>query len=147
MTTTKTPTTLTGSWRNFSPKLDPETAQLFAQIEADSLGTATEQCGAEIQRSFRRSRHPIQRSRKGLTAADLIPAEAAQQGGGKIVIATVKGDVHDIGKNIVGVVLACNGFEVTDLGVMVPCDKILDKAIESRRGCHRPQRPDHAVAR
>ncbi|MBX7211715.1 MAG: homocysteine S-methyltransferase family protein [Verrucomicrobiaceae bacterium] len=69
-------------------------------------------------------------SEKGLTAADLIPVEAAQQGGGKIVLATVKGDVHDIGKNIVGVVLACNGFEVTDLGVMVPCDKILDAAIE-----------------
>ncbi|MBU6170880.1 MAG: dihydropteroate synthase [Verrucomicrobia bacterium] len=49
---------------------------------------------------------------------------------GRFLIATVKGDVHDIGKNIVGVVLACNGFEVTDLGVMVPCDKILDKAIE-----------------
>jgi cobalamin-dependent methionine synthase I/methionine synthase I (cobalamin-dependent) len=69
-------------------------------------------------------------SAKGLTAADLIPAEAAQQGGGKFLIATVKGDVHDIGKNIVGVVLACNGFEVTDLGVMVPCDKILEKARE-----------------
>jgi len=65
-----------------------------------------------------------------LTAADLIPAEAAQQGGGKIVLATVKGDVHDIGKNIVGIVLACNGFEVTDMGVMVPCAKILDKAVE-----------------
>ncbi len=49
---------------------------------------------------------------------------------GRFLIATVKGDVHDIGKNIVGVVLACNGFEVTDMGVMVPCDKILDKAIE-----------------
>ena len=49
---------------------------------------------------------------------------------GRFLIATVKGDVHDIGKNIVGVVLACNGFEVTDLGVMVACDKILDKAIE-----------------
>ena len=45
-------------------------------------------------------------------------------------MATVKGDVHDIGKNIVGVVLACNGFEVTDLGVMVSCDKILAAAIE-----------------
>ncbi|MES2735294.1 MAG: vitamin B12 dependent-methionine synthase activation domain-containing protein [Verrucomicrobiota bacterium] len=66
----------------------------------------------------------------GLTAEDLIPAEAAQQGGGKIVIATVKGDVHDIGKNIVGIVLACNGFEVTDMGVMVPCAKILEKAVE-----------------
>jgi 5-methyltetrahydrofolate--homocysteine methyltransferase len=49
---------------------------------------------------------------------------------GRFLIATVKGDVHDIGKNIVGVVLACNGFEVTDMGVMVPCDKILAKARE-----------------
>ena len=49
---------------------------------------------------------------------------------GRFLIATVKGDVHDIGKNIVGVVLACNGFEVTDMGVMVSCDKILAKAIE-----------------
>jgi len=48
---------------------------------------------------------------------------------GKIVMATVKGDVHDIGKNIVGVVLACNNFEVVDLGVMVPAQKILDTAI------------------
>lgn len=47
---------------------------------------------------------------------------------GKIVMATVKGDVHDIGKNIVGVVLACNNFEVVDLGVMVPAQKILDAA-------------------
>jgi 5-methyltetrahydrofolate--homocysteine methyltransferase len=49
-------------------------------------------------------------------------------GGPKILLATVKGDVHDIGKNIVGVVLGCNGYEVTDLGVMVPADKILDTA-------------------
>jgi 5-methyltetrahydrofolate--homocysteine methyltransferase len=49
---------------------------------------------------------------------------------GKIVIATVKGDVHDIGKNIVGVVLSCNGYEVVDLGVMVPADKILHAAKE-----------------
>ncbi len=47
---------------------------------------------------------------------------------GKIVLATVKGDVHDIGKNIVGVVLACNNYEVIDLGVMVPCEKILETA-------------------
>ena len=50
----------------------------------------------------------------------------------RILLATVKGDVHDIGKNIVGVVLQCNGYEVTDLGVMVPCKKILDKAIEHK---------------
>ncbi|MGC2619593.1 MAG: methionine synthase, partial [Acidobacteriaceae bacterium] len=47
---------------------------------------------------------------------------------GKIVLATVKGDVHDIGKNIVGVVLACNNYDVVDLGVMVPCEKILERA-------------------
>ena len=57
-------------------------------------------------------------------------ANPAQRSAGKIIMATVKGDVHDIGKNIVGVVLACNGFEVTDLGVMVSCDKILAAAIE-----------------
>src|SRR5689334_18105965 len=49
---------------------------------------------------------------------------------GKIVLATVKGDVHDIGKNIVGVVLGCNNYEVLDLGVMVPADTILDTAVE-----------------
>ena len=49
---------------------------------------------------------------------------------GKLVLATVKGDVHDIGKNIVGVVLACNNYEVHDLGVMVPAEKILDVATE-----------------
>ena len=52
-----------------------------------------------------------------------------RQARGKIVMATVKGDVHDIGKNIVGVVLGCNSYEVIDLGVMVPADRILDTAI------------------
>ncbi len=52
----------------------------------------------------------------------------ARRSNGKIVLATVKGDVHDIGKNIVGVVLQCNNFEVIDLGVMVPCEKILETA-------------------
>lgn len=51
-----------------------------------------------------------------------------QAGAAKILLATVKGDVHDIGKNIVGVVLGCNGYDVMDLGVMVPADKILDTA-------------------
>ncbi len=54
----------------------------------------------------------------------------AGKSNGKIVMATVKGDVHDIGKNIVGVVLQCNGYEIDDLGVMVSCDKILDRAKE-----------------
>jgi 5-methyltetrahydrofolate--homocysteine methyltransferase len=51
---------------------------------------------------------------------------------GKIVLATVKGDVHDIGKNIVGVVLACNNYEVIDMGVMVPCEKILERAKQEK---------------
>ncbi|TAG45682.1 MAG: methionine synthase [Betaproteobacteria bacterium] len=60
----------------------------------------------------------------------LLGTEAKTKG--KIVLATVKGDVHDIGKNIVGVVLQCNNYEVIDLGVMVPCDKILAAAKESK---------------
>ena len=71
--------------------------------------------------------------------AHLIPfmeeekARSGEQGksNGKIVMATVKGDVHDIGKNIVGVVLQCNGYDVIDLGVMVPCEKILQTAREA----------------
>ena len=51
---------------------------------------------------------------------------------GKVVLATVKGDVHDIGKNIVGVVMACNNYEVIDLGVMIPAEQIVKKAIEEK---------------
>ena len=51
---------------------------------------------------------------------------------GKVLLATVKGDVHDIGKNIVSVVLGCNNYEIIDLGVMVPCDKILDEAVKNK---------------
>ena len=59
-----------------------------------------------------------------------IEAEKAEEktSSGKIVLATVKGDVHDIGKNIVGVVLACNNFDITDLGIMVPAEKIVETA-------------------
>ncbi|MCB9262537.1 MAG: methionine synthase [Flavobacteriales bacterium] len=68
------------------------------------------------------------------SVAYLMPfLEAEKQQGetrGKILLATVKGDVHDIGKNIVGVVLACNNYEIVDLGVMVPADKILQMAKE-----------------
>jgi 5-methyltetrahydrofolate--homocysteine methyltransferase len=69
--------------------------------------------------------------------AYLLPFMEAEQGEigkstsqGTIVLATVKGDVHDIGKNIVGVVLGCNNYQVIDLGVMVPCDKILQTAVD-----------------
>tara|TARA_R110002073_G_scaffold29905_5_gene93876 strand:+ start:1122 stop:3782 length:2661 start_codon:yes stop_codon:yes gene_type:complete len=56
----------------------------------------------------------------------------AGKSNGKVVMATVKGDVHDIGKNIVGVVLQCNGYEIVDLGVMVPCETILKTAIDEK---------------
>ncbi|WP_180073218.1 MULTISPECIES: methionine synthase [unclassified Acinetobacter] len=62
-----------------------------------------------------------------------IEAEkTAGQSKGKVLMATVKGDVHDIGKNIVGVVLGCNGYDIIDLGVMVPCEKILQTAIDEK---------------
>jgi 5-methyltetrahydrofolate--homocysteine methyltransferase len=60
--------------------------------------------------------------------AAMVAAGEAVKAQGKIVLATVKGDVHDIGKNIVGVVLACNNYDVIDLGVMVSCEKILERA-------------------
>jgi 5-methyltetrahydrofolate--homocysteine methyltransferase len=64
--------------------------------------------------------------------AELAAAGHEIKAQGKILLATVKGDVHDIGKNIVGVVLACNNYEVIDLGVMVPAEKILERAKEVR---------------
>jgi cobalamin-dependent methionine synthase I len=97
-------------------------------------------CGGEIPASGRGDDAGAEGSRDGTPR----PRGGGEQSGsaaaplsddepetaGKFLIATVKGDVHDIGKNIVGVVLACNGFEVTDMGVMVPCDKILARAKE-----------------
>jgi 5-methyltetrahydrofolate--homocysteine methyltransferase len=65
--------------------------------------------------------------------AEKAAGDGGRRAQGKVVLATVKGDVHDIGKNIVGVVLGCNNYEVLDLGVMVPADKILDTAVEE--GC------------
>jgi 5-methyltetrahydrofolate--homocysteine methyltransferase len=65
-----------------------------------------------------------------LTDDEALKIAERARSAGRFLIATVKGDVHDIGKNIVGVVLSCNGFEVTDMGVMVSCDKILAKAVE-----------------
>jgi 5-methyltetrahydrofolate--homocysteine methyltransferase len=68
----------------------------------------------------------------------LLPYMEAEQAGkprqmaGRVLMATVKGDVHDIGKNIVGVVLQCNNYEVIDLGVMVPADRILDEAVKHK---------------
>ena len=77
----------------------------------------------------------------------LVAAGGQPRPNGRIVMATVKGDVHDIGKNIVGVVLACNNYEVIDLGVMTPAQKILAAAREKPGGRDRPERPHHPLAR
>lgn len=63
---------------------------------------------------------------------DAEKQQGASSSAGKVLMATVKGDVHDIGKNIVGVVLGCNNYEVIDMGVMVPCEKILETAIREK---------------
>ncbi|MBI5505983.1 MAG: methionine synthase [Deltaproteobacteria bacterium] len=63
---------------------------------------------------------------------EALKKDGASDAKGRVVMATVKGDVHDIGKNIVGVVLQCNNYEVIDLGVMVPCDRLLEAAREHR---------------
>ena len=78
---------------------------------------------------------PFMEAERVAAEAALAPGEVAAEvdttrGRGRVVLATVKGDVHDIGKNIVGVVLRCNSFDVIDLGVMVSCDKILEAAKE-----------------
>ena len=66
-------------------------------------------------------------------AANTSGAETEEEKGpAKILLATVKGDVHDIGKNIVGVVLGCNGYDIIDLGVMVSADRILETAIKEK---------------
>ena len=70
-----------------------------------------------------------------------------KQAQGKVLLATVKGDVHDIGKNIVGVVLACNNYEVIDLGVMISERENSRRRKELERRRHRPERTHHAVAR
>ncbi len=72
--------------------------------------------------------------------------KVAGQTKGKILLATVKGDVHDIGKNIVGVVLGCNGYDIVDLGVMVPTEKILAYGAGGEGRRRRPVGPDHALA-
>jgi len=74
---------------------------------------------------------PFMEAEKAAGLSQEVSFVPSRSGRGTIVLATVKGDVHDIGKNIVGVVLRCNNFDVIDLGVMVPCEKILQTAIET----------------
>jgi len=73
-----------------------------------------------------------EKEEKALLAASSGGAVEEAEQAPKVLMATVKGDVHDIGKNIVGVVLGCNNYKVIDLGVMTPCDKIIKTAIEEK---------------
>ena len=88
--------------------------------------------------------------KKAVSRADSVhrggESRGASRSNGKVVIATVKGDVHDIGKNIVGVVLQCNNFEVIDLGVMVSCEKILETGDAARARISSACPAYHAVA-
>jgi 5-methyltetrahydrofolate--homocysteine methyltransferase len=74
----------------------------------------------------------MEEEKKQASVAGGLQAAGRRDTNGRVLLATVKGDVHDIGKNIVGVVLGCNNYEVVDLGVMVPLDKILGEAAERK---------------
>ncbi|GFO49161.1 methionine synthase, partial [Plakobranchus ocellatus] len=74
----------------------------------------------------------MEQERQESMAASGLPADAEPSYQGTVVMATVKGDVHDIGKNIVSVVLGCNNFKVIDLGVMTPCEKIIETCIKEK---------------
>ena len=89
---------------------------------------------------------PFMEEEKARNLANGVTSDG-RNAAGKIVLATVKGDVHDIGKNIVGIVLQCNNFEVIDLGVMVPASQDHRDRQGRRRRHHRAVRPDHALAR
>jgi 5-methyltetrahydrofolate--homocysteine methyltransferase len=82
----------------------------------------------QVVKSARVMKRAVEYLQPFMEAEKAKGGKTTHQSRGKVLMATVKGDVHDIGKNIVGVVLGCNDFEVIDLGVMVPCDRILNEA-------------------
>jgi 5-methyltetrahydrofolate--homocysteine methyltransferase len=84
----------------------------------------------QVVKSARAMKRAVAYLEPFMEAERAATGDGAARGRGKVVLATVKGDVHDIGKNIVGVVLGCNSYEVVDLGVMVPADTILDTAVQ-----------------
>ena len=131
-------------------KHDPDFATSDIRGRSGEAGGALEKFGRLNQATLvafkraaetRKARDKTGEARDGKQS--LIESEQA----GRVILATVKGDVHDIGKNIVGVVLACNNYEVIDLGVMVSVRKNPRGRPRKKRGYHRPVRADHAVAR
>ena len=101
-----------------------------ARVMKKSVAWLTPHMEAEKAENLAADIEQVKVKYPGIGEDEAVKKAERQRSAGRFVIATVKGDVHDIGKNIVGVVLSCNGFEVTDLGVMVSCDKILDTAVE-----------------
>ncbi|MDX1681457.1 MAG: vitamin B12 dependent-methionine synthase activation domain-containing protein, partial [Akkermansiaceae bacterium] len=101
-----------------------------ARVMKKSVAWLTPHMEAEKAEFLAGDIEKVKQDNPGISDEEALKKAERRRSAGRFVIATVKGDVHDIGKNIVGVVLSCNGFEVTDLGVMVPCDKILDTAEE-----------------
>jgi 5-methyltetrahydrofolate--homocysteine methyltransferase len=83
----------------------------------------------QVVKSARAMKRAVAYLEPFMAAEEKVAADGARSREGRVLLATVKGDVHDIGKNIVGVVLGCNNYEVIDLGVMVPADKILHEAV------------------
>ncbi len=88
----------------------------------------------QVVKTARTMKRAVEILSSGQQIATVSPLEESAEGMSKprVLLATVKGDVHDIGKNIVSVVLGCNGYEVIDLGVMVPAEEIVNKAIENK---------------
>jgi 5-methyltetrahydrofolate--homocysteine methyltransferase len=116
---------LFGSGRMFLPQV-VKSARVMKKAVAYLVPFIEEEKGAPKRRPKARRRHPRHRQRRRRDPA----GTRAIGNAGTVLLATVKGDVHDIGKNIVGVVLQCNGYHVVDLGVMVPAETILEKARE-----------------
>jgi cobalamin-dependent methionine synthase I len=106
------------------------TQEILGRFLASPRSGALRAPGASDPAAAERGQREAGEGGSGTEGAAAPLSDDEPETAGKFLIATVKGDVHDIGKNIVGVVLACNGFEVTDMGVMVPCDKILARAKE-----------------
>ncbi len=102
-----------------------------ARVMKKAVAHLTPYMEEEKEREIIEQMRQLQAERPGLPGDEARRLAEQGRSAGRFLIATVKGDVHDIGKNIVGVVLACNGFHVTDLGVMVSCDRILAKAKET----------------
>ena len=116
----------TGGLRNAGK---PDGGDRHAADARDGAGRSPLRRGENVPAAGSEDRPRDEARRGGADAPSNEGAEQAPHSAGKVLIATVKGDVHDIGKNIVSVVMACNGYEIRDLGVMVESERIVDEAV------------------